>query len=715
MASSNPRKNSKKNKNAVSEFSNTKKQALSHRRKRGNLKLKDIASNIGGNNNYIGDLSTDFADHNAIAEKRKNADVQNPYGKKQILEAKTLKKKENRAQLEVFENEVDGYLNRFSPKKRKQILTNKKNIKKKKEKPFNHHQLDAVTLNKLDKINDLRLLKAKFEQVKGEIKRRGKDVDGYNETKWKQLRDAVNRRIWTVDREQNKQDFINKKKADPFSAKKMINDWVEQRAVNAWVDDEFDNLDKNALIKASNEADALDNDLKNINDPNFDAVIEAMEKTSTTIAGDALSKNNLSQKALNARKRAKKNSDRANQYLRLLTQSNRKLQIGDFQRVNALFQTGHTVDKNNTFGVIGKAPNLVGGYSAVPPGYTRRELEKLIAQVNYAIANPDKVNRVAVAAEFYSKFIAIHPFKDGNGRTSRAMLNVILSKLGLPPAVMENAYNKEVGPIADLDNKPLPPKLQEQLKIHAYEKVLSQKLKKKDNDGNAIVDNLKSDADYPTIDLNIPLDNDAVKNLKKIVKSPEAGNGEKQVENLIEAMKNGLELLKQPRKVENDNDENDSNEENTVKENFKNYLNALDDKAKNRDENEDDDEDDSDIDSIYEFDEVDDNANENEELNDEDDLENNFDEDQNDVDEDEEEDDDDPYGLLQPVANNVAPPVPANNNPQIDLAAERMRIAEQDQALYEIQQRRDIERFQRLQNEQANAGILTLDENDLPQ
>lgn len=42
-----------------------------------------------------------------------------------------------------------------------------------------------------------------------------------------------------------------------------------------------------------------------------------------------------------------------------------------------------------------------------------------------------------VAVWLHAKVIQIHPFEDGNGRTSRILLNVVLVRLGLPPVLVE--------------------------------------------------------------------------------------------------------------------------------------------------------------------------------------------------------------------------------------------------------------------------------------
>lgn len=47
------------------------------------------------------------------------------------------------------------------------------------------------------------------------------------------------------------------------------------------------------------------------------------------------------------------------------------------------------------------------------------------------------VNPILIAAEFHYKFIRIHPFDDGNGRTARILMNFILMQFGFPPVIIK--------------------------------------------------------------------------------------------------------------------------------------------------------------------------------------------------------------------------------------------------------------------------------------
>lgn len=50
----------------------------------------------------------------------------------------------------------------------------------------------------------------------------------------------------------------------------------------------------------------------------------------------------------------------------------------------------------------------------------------------------ENVNPILLAAEFHYKFIRIHPFDDGNGRTARILMNFILMKFGYPPTIIKS-------------------------------------------------------------------------------------------------------------------------------------------------------------------------------------------------------------------------------------------------------------------------------------
>jgi Fic family protein len=53
-----------------------------------------------------------------------------------------------------------------------------------------------------------------------------------------------------------------------------------------------------------------------------------------------------------------------------------------------------------------------------------------------AFCNDDSLPAIAQAAIAHAQFETIHPFIDGNGRTGRALIHVILRRRGLAPVVV---------------------------------------------------------------------------------------------------------------------------------------------------------------------------------------------------------------------------------------------------------------------------------------
>lgn len=66
--------------------------------------------------------------------------------------------------------------------------------------------------------------------------------------------------------------------------------------------------------------------------------------------------------------------------------------------------------------------------------------------VNQAMTLPPRVASGAVLpeilAEFHNRFERVHPFIDGNGRTGRLVLNLVLVRLGYPPVVILKAQRE---------------------------------------------------------------------------------------------------------------------------------------------------------------------------------------------------------------------------------------------------------------------------------
>lgn len=77
---------------------------------------------------------------------------------------------------------------------------------------------------------------------------------------------------------------------------------------------------------------------------------------------------------------------------------------------------------------------VIAGASLTPPHFLHlnEEMRDLIAWDRAAI----EAHPIMRAAELHTRFVGIHPFVDGNGRTGRLLLNFELMKSGYPPAVI---------------------------------------------------------------------------------------------------------------------------------------------------------------------------------------------------------------------------------------------------------------------------------------
>lgn len=92
------------------------------------------------------------------------------------------------------------------------------------------------------------------------------------------------------------------------------------------------------------------------------------------------------------------------------------------------------IDKDFS-GRIRNAGVRISGANFVPPNarIVPELFEELINWVNdYSIS----MHPVLRAAVFHHRFVWIHPFFDGNGRTVRLVYNLLLMKAGFPPAII---------------------------------------------------------------------------------------------------------------------------------------------------------------------------------------------------------------------------------------------------------------------------------------
>lgn len=77
-----------------------------------------------------------------------------------------------------------------------------------------------------------------------------------------------------------------------------------------------------------------------------------------------------------------------------------------------------------------KSGNVVGViFDPTPPHLVKKEIRELVDWYNWALDNNYKHSLILIA-NFIFEYLAIHPFQDGNGRTSRLLTNLMLMQEG---------------------------------------------------------------------------------------------------------------------------------------------------------------------------------------------------------------------------------------------------------------------------------------------
>ena len=106
--------------------------------------------------------------------------------------------------------------------------------------------------------------------------------------------------------------------------------------------------------------------------------------------------------------------------------------------INAALLEG--ADAAGYAGVLRTEQNWIGGNRINPLGAAyvppRPELVPGLVEDLVSFCNTSELPPVAMAAIAHAQFETIHPFADGNGRTGRTLVHVILRRAGLAPCVV---------------------------------------------------------------------------------------------------------------------------------------------------------------------------------------------------------------------------------------------------------------------------------------
>ncbi len=75
-----------------------------------------------------------------------------------------------------------------------------------------------------------------------------------------------------------------------------------------------------------------------------------------------------------------------------------------------------------------------------PARYVKADVKVLLDWYN---KNKTKINPLILTTLFHHKFEKIHPFSDGNGRTGRVLMNLILDLAGYPPTIITKRFRDD--------------------------------------------------------------------------------------------------------------------------------------------------------------------------------------------------------------------------------------------------------------------------------
>jgi Fic family protein len=183
---------------------------------------------------------------------------------------------------------------------------------------------------------------------------------------------------------------------------------------------------------------------------------EISTHTSTSIEGNPLSltdvKRVLKSKTINIRDTEKEviNYNRALEMLdKLLKNEHLELSLKLILDIHQQITLELLPSYNS--GALRKRPVIVNDPRTGKVVYLPPDVDKVITLVTELIDFVDKnsvdVNPLILAGIFHKQMVIIHPFTDGNGRTTRLMTKVLLAKMGLDTFNLfsfENYYNQNV-------------------------------------------------------------------------------------------------------------------------------------------------------------------------------------------------------------------------------------------------------------------------------
>ena len=125
------------------------------------------------------------------------------------------------------------------------------------------------------------------------------------------------------------------------------------------------------------------------------------------------------------------NLSQAYDYMLLLAEDKQELTESVTKKLNRLVMF-NTAKTHELAGTYRKGKAWPKGYEDQPYVNPIAIADKMKQLINWSKENKERLHPVIYAADLHQKFVSIHPFSDGNGRTARLLMNLVLIRANYP-------------------------------------------------------------------------------------------------------------------------------------------------------------------------------------------------------------------------------------------------------------------------------------------
>ncbi len=128
-------------------------------------------------------------------------------------------------------------------------------------------------------------------------------------------------------------------------------------------------------------------------------------------------------------------------YIKDFAQSGIEISERTIKEIHALVL--HGINRDNA-GRYRSVPVMISGSTHVPPQPYLIEPQMEAFMVRFAEMEREKAHPVLIAAYLHDELVRIHPFIDGNGRTSRLLMNLYLLRNGFTLAALKGSNEEKI-------------------------------------------------------------------------------------------------------------------------------------------------------------------------------------------------------------------------------------------------------------------------------